>query len=291
MALEAVGVPASHVVCEIDPPVAVVRLDRPDKLNVFTFRMVGDLRNAVDRAANDPGVFGIVITGAGRAFCAGLDAGDLTRSAAGTAPAADALDEGELPALFSYLLRVPKPVIAAVNGVAAGGGMVLAMACDLRFGAETASFTTAFSRRGLVAEHLTSWLLPRQVGTSAALDLLWSSRRIDADEAFRLGFLDRVVAGEELMEAAAAYLRELAASVSPRSVAVMKEQVYRHWALSVGRRGPRCRPAHPGRADTSPTPPRVWRRSSSAGHRTSLRTSAIRSPTDGDMSLRGWSRL
>ena len=228
------ALPATHIRYELDAPVAVVRLHRPEKLNAFTFGMVRDLRRAVDRAAADPAVAGIVVTGAGRAFCAGLDAGDLARSAAGTAPAGDTVaDPDELPALFSYLLRVPKPVVAAVNGVAAGGGMVLALMCDLRFGAETASFTTAFSRRGLVAEHLTSWLLPRQVGTSAALDLLWSSRRVDAEEAFRLGLLDRVVPGEQVVTAAAAYVRDLAANVSARSVAVMKEQVYRHWALAV----------------------------------------------------------
>jgi enoyl-CoA hydratase/carnithine racemase len=226
--------PATHIQYEADPPVVVVRLDRPEKLNAFTFAMVRDLRRTVDRAAADPAVAGIVVTGAGRAFCAGLDAGDLARSAAGTAPVDDTVpDPDELPALFSYLLRVPKPVVAAVNGVAAGGGMVLAMMCDLRFGAETASFTTAFSRRGLVAEHLTSWLLPRQVGTSAALDLLWSARRIDSAEAFRLGLLDRLVPGDQVVEAAVAYVRDLAANVSPRSVAVMKAQVYRHWALAL----------------------------------------------------------
>ena len=135
----------------------------------------------------------------------------------------------ELPALFGYLLRVPKPVIAAVNGVAAGGGFVLAMMSDLRFASAEATFTTAFSKRGLIAEHGTSWLLPRMVGTSRALDLLWSSRRFDAAEALRIGLVDRVVEPAQLMESACAYLRDLAANVSPRSIAVMKSQIYRHW--------------------------------------------------------------
>ena len=221
---------------EIAERVAVVRLNRPERLNAFTFRMVGEVRRAIERAAEDERAAGIVIIGTGRAFCAGLDAADLARSAAGTArseianstPATD-----DLPALFSYLLKVPKPVIAAVNGVAAGGGFVLAMMCDLRFAAHSASFTTAFSKRGLIAEHGTSYLLPRLVGTSRALDLLWSSRRFDAAEALRIGFVDRVVADERLLDEARGYIGELAASVSPRSLAVMKSQIYGHLSLGM----------------------------------------------------------
>ncbi len=226
----------SGVVCEVEDSVAIVRLDRPEKLNAFTFDMIDQIRKAVDRAVADERVSGIVITGTGRAFSAGLDAADLARSAAGGPPPAslsDAEAAGELPALFGYLLRASKPVIAAVNGVAAGGGCVLAMMCDLRFAAEEASFTTVFSKRGLIAEHGTSWLLPRLVGTSRALDLLWSSRRIDSAEALRIGLVDRVVPGERLLDEARAYLRELAASVSPRSLAVIKSQIYRHWSLAL----------------------------------------------------------
>jgi enoyl-CoA hydratase/carnithine racemase len=215
-----------HVTREVAGPVAIVRLDRPDKLNAFTFAMVEQLRATVDEVAADEEVVAIVITGNGRGFCAGLDTGDLTRSAEGTAPAARPRDEDELPALFSHLLRVPKPVIAAVNGVAAGGGFVLAMMCDLRFAADSASFTTAFSRRGLIAEHGTSFLLPRLIGTSRALDLMWSARRIDAAEALRFGFVDRVVADDDLLPTTIDYVSELAATASPRSLAVMKAQIY-----------------------------------------------------------------
>ena len=173
-----------------------------------------------------------MLTGSGRGFSAGLDLEDLARSTRGkraaTAPDAPVPDPDELPALFSYLLRVPKPVIGAINGVCAGGGFVLAMMCDVRFAAERgASFTTTFSKRGLIAEHGTSWLLPRLVGTSRALDLLWSARRIDASEAHRIGFVDRLVADEALVTEACAYVRDLAANVSPRSMAMMKQQVYR----------------------------------------------------------------
>jgi enoyl-CoA hydratase/carnithine racemase len=224
----------SHVVLEMRGPAAIVRLNRPEKLNAFTFRMIADIRKAVDRAAADENVVGIVITGTGRAFSAGLDAADLARSTSGTAQSdiESSTPSNDLPALFSYLLRISKPVIAAVNGVAAGGGFVLAMMSDLRFAAEDASFTTAFSKRGLIAEHGTSYLLPRLVGTSRALDLLWSSRRFDATEALRIGFVDRIVP-ERLLDETCAYIDDLAANVSPRSLAVMKAQVYGHLSLGM----------------------------------------------------------
>jgi enoyl-CoA hydratase/carnithine racemase len=124
-------------------------------------------------------------------------------------------------------------VIAAVNGVTAGGGFVLAMMCDLRFAASDAGFTTVFSKRGLIAEHGTAWLLPRIVGTSRALDLLWSSRRFDANEAYRIGFVDRLAPREKLLDETRAYLHELAANISPNSIAVIKSEVYRHWSLAM----------------------------------------------------------
>lgn len=204
-------------------------------MNAFTFRMVAEIRAAVERAAADEKAVGIIITGTGRGFSAGLDTVDLTRSASGTAESdiEGSTPSEDLPALFSYLLKIPKPVIAAVNGVAAGGGFVLAMMSDLRFAAESASFTTVFSKRGLIAEHGTSFLLPRLVGTSRALDLLWSSRRFDAAEALRIGFVDRVVPGDRLLDETRAYIRDLAANVSPRSLAVMKAQVYGHLSLGM----------------------------------------------------------
>jgi enoyl-CoA hydratase/carnithine racemase len=224
----------STVVSEIEDSIALVRLNRPEKLNAFTFEMIAAIRAAIDRAAGDERAVAIVITGTGPAFSAGLDTGDLKRSASGATPEEpETGDADELPALFGYLLRIPKPVIAAINGVAAGGGFVLAMMCDLRFASDDSSFTTAFSKRGLIAEHGTSWLLPRLVGTSSALDLLWSARRIDSDEALRIGFVDRVVPRARLLDEVRAYVRELAANVSPRSLAVIKSQIYRHWSLSM----------------------------------------------------------
>jgi enoyl-CoA hydratase/carnithine racemase len=223
-----------HVLTSIEGPVGIVRLDRPEKLNAITYPMIGAIREAVDTLAADPSVVGIVITGNGRGFCAGLDVDALTRTAAGeTRASAAPADPDELPALFSYLLRVPKPVIAAVNGVAAGGGFVLAMMCDLRFAARSARFTTAFSKRGLIAEHGTSWLLPRLVGTGRAMDLLWSSRIIDAEEAHRIGFADRLLPDDCLVEEACSYVRTLAETASPRSMARMKTLVLRGWSAPI----------------------------------------------------------
>ncbi len=216
---------------EIEDPVAVVTIDRPARLNALTFATIRGLRVVAERLTADSRVVGIVITGAGRAFSAGLDAEDLSRATTDGAPT-DLYDPSSPPALFSYLLSTPKPVIAAVNGVAAGGGFVLAMMCDLRFAADDASFTTVFAKRGLIAEHGTSWLLPRLVGTGRGLDLLWSGRRFDAAEALRLGFVERVMPKSELLGAARAYVVELAATVSPRSIAVMKAQVYRGLSMT-----------------------------------------------------------
>ena len=223
----------SNIAYELDDSIATIRLNRPEKLNAFTFAMIEEIRAAVDRAANDEQVVSIIVTGEGRGFSAGLDAADLARSTVSGPPKSERVEPDELPALFGYLLRVPKPVVAAVNGVAAGGGFVLAMMCDLRFASPDASFTTVFSKRGLIAEHGTAWLLPRIIGNSHALDLLWSSRRIDAVEAHRIGFVDRIVPGERLLDETKSYLREIAANVAPNSLAVIKSEVYRHWSLAM----------------------------------------------------------
>jgi enoyl-CoA hydratase/carnithine racemase len=217
----------------IDDPVAVVRLNRPEKLNAFTYDTLAEIRRAIMTAAADPAVVGIVITGNGRGFCAGLDAQALAAvTSEGGARRRAPLAEGELPGLFTYLLEVPKPIIAAVNGVAAGGGVVLASMCDVRFASTQASFTTIFLKRGLVAEHGTTWILPRLMSPGRALDLLWTSERIDGATALELGLVEHLTSPEDLVESACAYVRKIAASASPASVADTKRMVYRH--LGVG---------------------------------------------------------
>lgn len=214
---------------------AIIRLDRPDKLNAFTYDMLAAFRDRVDEAVRDPAVTAIVVTGTGRAFCAGIDVSLLEQSVTEgrEGEGRDHIRDGDLPALFSFLLRAPKPVIAAINGVTAGGGFVLAMMCDMRIVARDAYMATIFSRRGLIAEHAMSWILPRQIGTSRALDLLWSSRKVGADEALAIGLVDRVSEPDALMGDIAAYVEELAAGVSPRAMAVIKRQVYAHWSAAL----------------------------------------------------------
>jgi enoyl-CoA hydratase/carnithine racemase len=135
---------------------------------------------------------------------------------------------------FTYLLSLRKPLIAAINGPCAGLGFCFALLCDMRFVEHQAKFSTAFAQRGLIAEHGASWILPRLIGTSRALDLLWSSRPCDGEEAYRLGIADRLVETGNAVDAAKDYLRQLASNVSPTSLKVIKAQVYRHLNMSLG---------------------------------------------------------
>jgi enoyl-CoA hydratase/carnithine racemase len=214
---------------EIEDPVAIIRLNRPEKLNAFTHQTLWEIRDAIDMAVADPRVVGIVVTGNGRAFSAGLDLRVLAEiNQQQTAPASAGPDPDALPGIFSYLLEVPKPIIAAVNGVAAGGGLILALMSDLRFASTEASFTTVFLKRGLIAEHGSSWILPRLMGVSRALDLLWMSERIEAEEARAIGLVDRVTEPAALVDTACDYIARLAASVPPAAIAETKRLVYRH---------------------------------------------------------------
>ncbi len=209
---------------EVDDPVALITLNRPATLNALTYPMLGAMREAVDAAARDPRVVGIVITGEGRGFCSGLDASVLqatTTTGSSSRPKSD-----EVPGLFTWLLQVPKPVISAVNGVAAGGGFVLAAMSDIRLASTAGSFTSIFSKRGLIAEHGMTWLVPRLLGAGAALDLLWTSRRIDAAEALRIGLVQQVVEPDDLLAACRRYVVDLAENVSPASLADTKRLVY-----------------------------------------------------------------
>jgi enoyl-CoA hydratase/carnithine racemase len=221
---------SDEIQVEIADPVALIRLNRPDKLNALTYPMLAELRRAIDDAAANPAVVGIVITGNGRGFCSGLDAAVLAQTTQGNSPGRGA-PSAEIPGLFTYLLAVPKPVIAAVNGVAAGGGFVLAALCDVRIASSAASFTSIFTKRGLVAEHGTTWIVPRLVGVGRALDLLWTSRKLDASEALRIGLVEYVVPPDELVAAASDYIATLAETVSPATLADTKRMVYAHASL------------------------------------------------------------
>lgn len=228
------------ILYEVDDPVATITLHRPDALNAWTSRMDGEIRDAVDRAAADPAVVGIVITGAGRGFCAGADMKLLSEVVAG---GADGITEeqpawtestGDFDGRLSYLMAIDKPVLAAVNGPVAGMGVPFALGCDLRVVSPDALFLTAFAQRGLIAEWGLAWLLPKLVGPSVALDLLFSSRRVGGEEAFRIGLANHLVPADDLLPFCRRYIEQLAATCSPTSIAVMKRQVYDHYHRGLG---------------------------------------------------------
>jgi enoyl-CoA hydratase/carnithine racemase len=207
----------------IDDGVAVITLNRPERLNAWTLELENLYFDMLEECGRRPEVRVIVVTGAGRGFCAGADMDDLQALGDGSIDADEQADSRRPQTLA---LSIPKPVIAAVNGAAAGLGLVQALMCDIRFAAEGAKLTTAFARRGLVAEHGISWILPRLVGPARALDLLLSGRVILAQEAQELGLVNRVASPETLMAQTLAYATELASSCSPASMASMKRQVY-----------------------------------------------------------------
>jgi enoyl-CoA hydratase/carnithine racemase len=214
--------PATEVVLyDVTDGVAVLTLNRPDRLNAWVPEMQVRYFDLLSEAASDPDVKAIVVTGAGRGFCAGADMEVLQGGAA-----ADDARGDDRPQTFP--MTIPKPVIAAVNGPAAGLGLVMALMCDIRFAAAGTKLTTAFARRGLIAEHGISWVLPRLVGSAHALDLLFSGRVVLAEEALSMGLVNAVHPPEELLDRTLEYATELATWSSAISMAVMKKQVYEH---------------------------------------------------------------
>ena len=200
--------------------VQVLTLNRPDRLNAWTGTLEDRYFELLDEADADPEVRAVVVTGAGRGFCAGADMDELKL--------AGEIDTTTLPKRAlpkHYPLSFRKPLIAAINGAAAGLGLVEAIYCDVRFAVPGAKFTTSFSRRGLIAEYGVAWLLPRIVGTSRALDLLMSARVITGEEAYRIGLVDFLVEPADLLDHAVAYAQELASYCSPTSMSIIKSQV------------------------------------------------------------------
>lgn len=240
------------ILYSVQDHVATIEFNRPERLNAWTRVTAEEVRNAMHRAADDEEVRVIVLTGAGRGFCAGADMSELEAAAEQEGPVGsfektaeesvsaitgtkteEELDSGnkfntraDFRKRYSYLAAIPKPVIAAINGPAVGLGLIVALYSDLRFASEKAIFSTSFSRRGLIAEHGISWILPRIVGLSNAFDMLYSARRVDAREALRIGLVNRIFPEEDLMQGVLAYAAELSSSVSPRSLGIIKRQVY-----------------------------------------------------------------
>lgn len=229
-----------HILTSVENQVLTVTLNRPDRLNAWTATMQDEIKRTIIEAGNDDAVRCIIITGAGRGFCAGADMDGLQQIEPGGAsnlgpqrsadadpfPGTPGPDvHAHFPGRFGYMFSCPKPIIAAINGPIAGIGLVFALYADLRYAASTAKFTTAFSQRGLIAEHGISWLLPRLIGEAHALDLLFTARKFLGDEAERVGLVNRALEPDALMDHVGETAQHLASQVSPRSIAVMKRQI------------------------------------------------------------------
>ena len=232
------------ILYDVNDRIALITLNRPEKLNAWTAAMQSSIKRAIVAASKDDNVRVIVVTGAGRGFCAGADMGNLQQIRPGKwderelarADREIAVEtnsdlgpdvSGHYGGRFGYLMSVRKPIIAAINGPCAGIGLVFTLYCDLRFAGSDAKFTTAFAQRGLIAEHGISWLLPRITGTSHALDLLFSARKFGAQEAERINLVNRTFPQEHFLTSVMDYARLLADTVSPRAMAVMKAQVWK----------------------------------------------------------------
>ena len=234
-----------QIIYEFDGPAATITMNRPDTLNAMTSRLQAELRHALDASERNEDIIGTVLTGAGRGFCSGVDMNDLgAMSAAGKTIgksyehlAADPGNPDKDPNyMFSppYLLGLRKPIIAAVNGACAGLGFSYATFCDMRFVDRNAKFVSSFAPRGLIAEHGTSWMLPRIVGPSHALDIFWSSRRVEGEEAYRMGYANRLCEPGESVKEAQDYLKMIAGTSAPISIMMMKKQVYKHLMRDLG---------------------------------------------------------
>ncbi|GAA3307342.1 enoyl-CoA hydratase-related protein [Nonomuraea dietziae] len=211
------------VLSSVDEGVLTLTFNRPDRLNAWTDAMGRRYFDLLEQAEKDPSVRAIVVTGAGRGFCSGADFQTLSAIQTGS------YSEKPDPRPNTFPTTIRKPIIAAVNGACAGLGMVHALVCDLVFTAEEAKWTTAFPRRGLVAEYGLSWVLPRLMGQQRAMDVLLSGRVFTGREAFEMGLVNRAVAARSLLQEAQGYARELALHSSPASMDVIKRQVWGDW--------------------------------------------------------------
>jgi len=235
--------PTQETLYNVANRVATITLNRPDKLNAWTALMESEVRSHMENAEQDDEVRVIILTGAGRGFCAGADMSLLSAVAERGLDYRDLDDRGREQVLpdganrregaapdfqkkYSYFPAIGKPVIAAINGPVVGLGLVIALYCDLRLASDASRFSTTFARRGLIAEYGMAWMLPRIVGIANALDLLFSARTIDAAEALRMGLVNRVFPHETFLEKTQETAQELASMVSPRSLRIIKRQVY-----------------------------------------------------------------
>jgi enoyl-CoA hydratase/carnithine racemase len=225
------------IIYEKSSRVAVVTYNRPERLNAWIARMGTETRTAMLDADSDPAVGAIILTGAGRAFCAGADMESLNSMAQGRAEVPPDLGrpfegteglDANFRGRFTWMMALKKPVIAAINGPAVGMGFANTLFCDLRIASDKARMGLIFTQRGLAIEFGSSWMLPRLVGLTNAMDLAVTGRLIDADEAQRMGLLNKVVPDAELMPAARALASQIANECTPLGVSKVKRLIYRH---------------------------------------------------------------
>jgi enoyl-CoA hydratase/carnithine racemase len=235
----------SQVKYHVEDRVATVTLDRPERLNAWTDVMGEEVHHCMKRAAEDDGVRVIILTGAGRGFCAGADMKNLQRlqsggSAGSSSAAKEEIDlriSKDVPKCFgdrfTFCASVPKPVIAAINGPVAGIGLVVAMFCDFRFVSDAAKILTVFVKRGLVGEFGITWMLSRTIGVGNAAELLYSGRIVEADEALRLGLASKIFPQENFLDHVRDYAKNMAKISSPRSMRIMKTQIFNDLFISL----------------------------------------------------------
>ncbi|MGH7842005.1 MAG: enoyl-CoA hydratase-related protein [Steroidobacteraceae bacterium] len=217
--------------------VAVVSYNRPERMNAWTMRMGAEARTAMLDADADPAIGAIILTGAGRAFCAGADMQNLNSIAQGNVeplagvgqPLAGTEElDPNFRGRFSWMMALKKPVIGAINGAAVGMGFANTLFCDMRVASDKARMGLIFTQRGLAIEFGASWMLPRLVGIANAMDLAVTGRLLEAEEARQMGLVNQVVADAELMPAARALANQIATQCTPLGVSKVKQLIYSH---------------------------------------------------------------
>jgi enoyl-CoA hydratase/carnithine racemase len=228
-----------EIIYEKKDRIATVTLNRPEKMNAWTPRMGAEMKTAMLDADRDPAVGAIIVTGAGRAYCAGADMTGLSNIASGRAGAGEgaqtpAADDGlagaraDYRTVYSWPLALNKPIIGAINGACVGLGFTTCLYQDIRIASDNARMGFIFVQRGLAIEHGSSWMLPRIIGIARAVELAVTGRLVDAEEAYRIGLVHRVVPAAELMDVARATASQIAEKCSPLGVSQAKKMLYQH---------------------------------------------------------------
>jgi enoyl-CoA hydratase/carnithine racemase len=229
---EKIAMAYSEIIYAKQDKVALVTLNRPDRMNAITPTMVDELNDAIGAAERDPEVAAIVITGSGKSFCPGMDMGVL--QAAAERKKSDQMDKPALKIdinhhnVFGFLLKARKPIIGALNGNCVGMGLSMALYFDIRIAGEGTRLSAIFVRRGLSVEHGASWLLPRLVGISHAMDLALTGRIVGAPEALQMGLVSRVVPDDQLLATALEAAKDIATNCSPTAMAEAKRMLWEH---------------------------------------------------------------